>query len=398
MRLCVTVENRFKRTPDGAVWTITPFPYSFWLRYLDVFDEVCIIARGENTSAISTDWKRVDGKHVSFAPVPHYLGPWQYLSQAKSVRQAVIGAVKPEDAVIFRVPSNLASCVQPLLHRVTHPYGVEVVGDPYDVFSPGGVKHPLRIFFRWWFSQRLRRQCQEACALSYVTAHSLQKRYPPGPQAFTTSYSSIQLEPSAFVSTAKKPERCCAWFSLVFVGSLAQMYKAPDVLIDATARCVQQYQLNVEVVIIGDGKYRQELEARACTSGLEEHIKFLGEFPDPQSVQVALDKADLFVLPSRHEGLPRAMIEAMARGLPCIGSSVGGIPELLSAEDMVPPGDVDALARKIREVLTSPERMGRMAARNLEKAKEYRSDLLQRRRIQFYRYLRNQMENKEKCW
>ena len=105
-----------------------------------------------------------------------------------------------------------------------------------------------------------------------------------------------------------------------------------------------------------------------------------------------LDLADLFVLPSYQEGLPRAMVEAMARSLPCIGSTVGGIPELLQPEDMVPPGDAVALANKIREVVTDRDRMARMSARNLEKAKDYRNEVLQERRNEFYRYVREQTE------
>jgi len=59
--------------------------------------------------------------------------------------------------------------------------------------------------------------------------------------------------------------------------------------------------------------------------------------------------------------MPRAMIEAMARGLPCIGSAVGGIPELLSSEDLVSRGDAGALALKIMEVVSQPDRMTRMS-------------------------------------
>jgi glycosyltransferase involved in cell wall biosynthesis len=94
--------------------------------------------------------------------------------------------------------------------------------------------------------------------------------------------------------------------------------------------------------------------------------------------------ADLFVLPSRTEGLPRAMLEAMARALPCIGSTAGGIPELLPAEDMVPPGDALSLALKIRSVLTDPVRLMSMSSRNLEKAKGYHEGILRERRNAFY--------------
>jgi glycosyltransferase involved in cell wall biosynthesis len=74
----------------------------------------------------------------------------------------------------------------------------------------------------------------------------------------------------------------------------------------------------------------------------------------------------------------------MARGLPCIGTTVGGIPELLPPEDLVPPNDPYALAAKIKEVLRSPERMARMSMRNLQKAQEYREEVLQARRRAFY--------------
>ena len=70
---------------------------------------------------------------------------------------------------------------------------------------------------------------------------------------------------------------------------------------------------------------RNGLKAKA----LRDRVRFRGQLTTPVDVRAELDRADLFVLPSRQEGLPRAMIEAMARALPCIGSSVGGIPELL---------------------------------------------------------------------
>jgi glycosyltransferase involved in cell wall biosynthesis len=86
------------------------------------------------------------------------------------------------------------------------------------------------------------------------------------------------------------------------------------------------------------------------------------------------------------------MVEAMARGLPCIGSTVGGIPELLPPEDLVPPNDVEALAQKIMEVVGDPERLARMSRRNWEKAKEYRNEVLQVRRVAFYKYVKEKTQ------
>ena len=102
-----------------------------------------------------------------------------------------------------------------------------------------------------------------------------------------------------------------------------------------------------------------------------------------------LDSADLFVLPSRTEGLPRALVEAMARALPCIGSAVGGIPELLDASDLVPAGDSAALAAKIQEVLRDPLRMEKMSRRNLAGAQEFVDSVLAERRRRFYQHVRD---------
>jgi glycosyltransferase involved in cell wall biosynthesis len=168
------------------------------------------------------------------------------------------------------------------------------------------------------------------------------------------------------------------------VGSLAQLYKAPDVLIRALAECVQA-GLDAELTLVGDGRYRDALEQLAVRLEVSSRVTFAGHAAGPESVRAYLDRADLFVLPSRQEGLPRAMIEAMARGLPCIGSRIGGIPELLADEDLVDVGSVRQLAAKIMEMASSRERLFDAATRNHKTAMEYREDVLAGKREAFYR-------------
>lgn len=391
MRLSVFLEQRFNQTPDGTLWTQAAFAYPFWLRYLDVFDAVQIVARVQPVSEARTDWLQANGKGVSVSPLPYYLGPRQYIFKLKQVQQASRRAVDAHHAVIFRVPSAIPSHVIPLLKRRGQPYGVEVVGDPYDVFAPGAVRHPLRPLFRWWFTRQLRQQCAGAQAAAYVTEQTLQRRYPPTQGAFTTHYSSIELPEKAFVNAPRPFKAGKSEITLITIGSLAQLYKAPDVLLQALHHCIKQ-GLNLSLIVVGDGKHRGELEALAVSLGLSERVCFLGQLPAGEAVRAQLDAADVFVLPSRTEGLPRAMIEAMAWGLPCIGSTAGGIPELLPPEDMVAPGDAYALAHKIREVVTNPERMARMSTRNLEKARRYAEPILHQRRIEFYQYVKSETE------
>jgi glycosyltransferase involved in cell wall biosynthesis len=78
----------------------------------------------------------------------------------------------------------------------------------------------------------------------------------------------------------------------------------------------------------------------------------------------------------------------MARSLPCIGTNVGGIPELLHADDMVAADDAHALANKLQECLSSSERLAAMSRRNFTKAQDYQAEILQARRDRFYSVLR----------
>lgn len=404
MRVTVVLEFRFYRTPDGLYWTTSAFARPFWDRYLGVFEQVRVVARSCPVEEPPPTAVRSDGENVEFCPVPYYVGPGQFLQHAPQVYGMMKRAIADDDAVIMRIGSLIALFAEPSLRRRQHPYGVEVVGDPYEVYAPGVVQHPLRPLFRWWFTRVQQRQCWHAAAAAYVTRNALQKRYPC--KALQASISDVEISESSILETprvfdAGGLERTAAAYAdgtrgrapasprsrLILVGSLEQYYKAPDVIIAALARLVKA-ECNLELVIVGDGKYRNALQQLAQDLGVGDRVFFRGMLPAGQAVRDELDAADLFVLPSRTEGLPRAMIEAMARGLPCIGSTVGGIPELLPTEDMVPPGDVDALADKLVEVLRNPERMARMSARGVATAKEYLDDVLRARRIAFYRYVR----------
>jgi glycosyltransferase involved in cell wall biosynthesis len=175
-------------------------------------------------------------------------------------------------------------------------------------------------------------------------------------------------------------------FRVICVGTMEQFYKRQDTLLHATARCVQRGD-NIRLVLVGDGRCRLELERLATTLGISSRCEFVGQLPSGKPITEQLDNADLFVLASQQEGLPRAMIEAMARGLPCIGTRVGGIPELLESDDMVEAGDTTALADKIHAVLSSSERRSAMSARSLRTAREYTEEVLAARRNEFYRHI-----------
>src|ERR1022692_1999448 len=407
MRLIVTSDSRFSLARDGSVWTKTTYDYPFWQRYLSAFDSVRIVARTKLDLEIDSRYQAVTGLGVEFWPVPFYLGPEQFLIRRNMVRTSLTAAVGGSDALLCRVGSLLADELLPAFWGMNRPYGLEVVGDPHEAMGPGTVKHPLRPLFRAWATRSLRKQCSRAVAVAYVTRERLQRTYPcPAhsigvsdvgqldfrltAKVFTTNYSSISCSDTDFVDRARNfqdRERP----RILFVGSLAQMYKRPDLLIKAVKHLLQA--INPIVIIVGDGKHRPELEDLSHELGVSDYVHFLGELPSGKAIRNELDQATVFVMPSRTEGLPRAMIEALTRALPCIGTRVGGIPELLADEDLVDPEDVQGLANKIKEVVTNPKRLSEMSARNLKRAQDYHPEILDKRRAEFYRFLRQATEN-----
>ena len=386
MKLLASCEYRFHRTPDAVVWTQTVFASTAWSIHLKVFDEVNVLARVEDVPHPPPNAVPASGERVKFIAIPYYVGPWNYLKRRASVRLAIIGAINNAEAVLLRIPSQIAGMAESCLLRDDHPFAVRVVGDPDESMAAGAMRHPLRPFLRWWFARRQRSQCWNSCAAAYVTDEILQAKYPSRPDAPRFSFSDVDLPDDAYTLSPRAHDRKRANWTLITVTSMEQPYKAVDVQIDAVARCVSR-GLDLNFAIIGGGRQRESLEARGHQRGLGHRIRFLGQLPGGKAVREELDRADLFLMPSRTEGKPRALIEAMARALPSIGSHAGGIPELLPEEDLVQAGDVGSLSNKLIEVLESPGRMDAMSVRNLERSRAFSHGHVEGRMLEFYRHL-----------
>ncbi len=139
--------------------------------------------------------------------------------------------------------------------------------------------------------------------------------------------------------------------------------KGYDVLLEAT-KAIAERNVSIRIAAVGRGPLREQLRARHVELGLGDRFQFLGQRGD---VLQLLAGADAFVLASRHEGLPVALMEATSVGLPIVASKVGGIPQVLEdAVDalLVPPGDPGLLAQAMERLASDPDlrdRLGRRA-------------------------------------
>lgn len=119
----------------------------------------------------------------------------------------------------------------------------------------------------------------------------------------------------------------------------------------------------VRCLLVGDGPLRPALEARAAALGLAGLCRFTGARDDVADLLAA---AEIAVLPSRSEGLPFVLLEAMALGKPVVATAVGGVPEVVENGDtglLVASGDVPGLAAALTRLLAEPEAARAMGAR-----------------------------------
>jgi len=149
-------------------------------------------------------------------------------------------------------------------------------------------------------------------------------------------------------------------FEILSVGQMVPI-KAHRLLLEALARLVPEHP-RLRLRLVGEGPERRELERYAAALGLADRVQFEGALGFDR-VEQLYRRADLFVLASFDEGLPVVLMEAMAMRLPCVATSVAGIPELIrDGVDglLVAPSDVEGLAEAIRGLVRDPERRRRM--------------------------------------
>lgn len=145
------------------------------------------------------------------------------------------------------------------------------------------------------------------------------------------------------------------------IGTIARLHasKSQEDLLAAFA-VVRQHNPTAVLWIIGEGDRRAALEREAKRLDVSDHVRMPGIRYD---VHDTLQAIDVFALPSRWEGMPNSLMEAMVAGRPVVASDIDGIRELVSHGETgwrIPPGDVGALARTIIEIIADRDRAVRV--------------------------------------
>ena len=396
MDMVFVYEDKIAQDTEGNYYTGSALPQKVFDRYLQHFDNLTLLMRRSDVrpddQKTLKGMNRLDTSRIEVVLLPNpteSIRSYFSLKIRRQFRDTVLSQLRPDRAVIVRAPSESGMIAADYCHKKGIPYLAEAVGCPWDSLWNHSLRGKI-LAPRAWIS--FRRTMRNADYALYVTSEFLQRRYPT--KGRMAAISDVELQP---LDEKTLDRRCNNTYKNKIIrvgtaGALHVPYKGQRFVIEAIARLMRSGKAGFEYHLAGGGD-ASELKRLVEKLKLQDRVFFDGMLPHEQMFQW-LDALDVYVQPSLVESMPRAVIEAMSRGLPVVGSRVGGVPELLSDEYIFQPKNSKAISEMLSAL--TPERMEQMARQNFEKAKQFQKDVLEQKRFEFYSAFAAEAEEKSK--
>lgn len=345
-------------------------------RYTTVFSKIHFVTRQKKTK-FKTASLPVNNCTTSFTKVPHYKSLRTVKNYALTKR-IIKDEVEKADFLILR-SGTFANIAAKYARKIKKPYLIEVVGCSWDAHWNYGFLGKFIAPFAYLGQKRAVKHADFAV---YVTNSFLQKRYPTNGKE--TNCSNVSLKQFDSTVIKKRIEKIKNKTTLTVIGTTAAIdvkYKGQQYIIRALSKLKKAGKTNFEYQLVGNGD-SDYLKSVAEKYGVSEQVKFLGSLSHNEVFEW-LKEIDIYAQPSRQEGLPRAVIEAMSCALPAIGAKTAGIPELLDDEFIFSNSSKNI--DEICELLLSldAQTMIEQAKRNYNEAKKYDKEIIEKRREHF---------------
>lgn len=397
MDMVFVYEDKIAQDAAGNYYTGSAFSQEVFDRYLQHFDHITLLMRkadvDPNDAETLGKMNRIDSDKIDVVILPNtsasirsFLDPRVH----SEFRQAVLRELKSGRAVILRAPSSSGTIAADFCHANGIPYLAEAVGCPWDSLWNHSLKGKVLAPGMW---KDFRRTMRNADYAVYVTSEFLQHRYPTNGKS--AAISDVELQPMDDTILEKRLEKIRSHSGKIKIGTAGALhvaYKGQRYMIEALSKLKQQGNTDFEYHLAGGGD-PSALRTLAEQLGVSDQVIFDGVLRHDQMFSW-FDDLDLYIQPSIVESMPRALIEAMSRGLPALGSIVGGIPELLGEDCVFPRKDVEAIAELLENL--QPEEMLKMAEHNFAHAKQFQKELLEQKRYDFYSAFAAEAKEKQK--
>ena len=227
-------------------------------------------------------------------------------------------------------------------------------------------------------------KCSTADYVHYC-AEFLYKRYPTKKERLICSGANIIIDNNCLKNRYNRISKDLLILGLI--GYTHNNIKGIDIAIRALSLVKDTLNVELQIVGRGDTSFLMQL---ATELGVENNVKFLGTKKAGDEIYSWLDNVDIYLQPSRSEGLPRATVEAMSRGCPVIASNAGALPELIDNEYIIKRDDYQKLACSIEKLARDPIEMKKQSYRNFEQAKEFKPEIREKKYNAFYEKIRQE--------
>ena len=385
MDMVFVYEDKIAQDVAGNYYTGSAFSREVFDRYLQHFDHITLLMRKAAVEPNDTEtlrrMNRIDTTQIDVVLLPDLNAGFKNHFDPRvraEFKRIVLENITPDRAVILRAPSVSGTIASDYCYSRGIPYLAEAVGCPWDSLWNHSLKGKVLAPGEW---KHFRRTMRNADYAVYVTSEFLQRRYPT--RGKSSAISDVELHPMDNAILKKRLERIrnhSGKIKLATAAAVNAAYKGQQFVIEALSKLKTQGNNNFEYHLAGGGDPTalQELAERL---GVTDQVVFEGSLPH-DAMFAWLDDMDLYIQPSLQEGLPRAVVEAMSRGLPALGAHTGGIPELLGDDCIFPRKGVKEIAQMLDHI--TPERMIAMAQKNYECAKQFQKETLEKKRFAFY--------------
>ena len=372
MKLVFAHDHKLRKIND-EYYTGGGLSDSITNRSTDQFDELTIIRRVIEKQEFDTQLFKISNQKISIKAA----SSGSIIPNRQAINM-IENEIKDADGLIVKLHSKIAEIAIRYARKYKIPYLIESVACPWDSYwnynKIGKIIAPIMTF-------STKREIKRAPYVIYVTKEFLQKRYPTIGK--NIDCSDVELKKIDNEVLKNRLEKIKSQSKELVLGTLAQVdvrYKGQEYVIKAIAKLKQRgYIFRYRVAGSGDNSY---LKAVAEKYNVLNQVEFYGVLAH-SDVFEWLDDIDIYIQPSKQEGLPRAMIEAISRACPAIGSTAGGIGELIDNKYIFNKGSV----KDICEILIHMDAnsMILQAKSNFNTSKNYDKNFLDKKRNKFYR-------------
>lgn len=381
----LVVDNAYLYKYNDSYFSKGIYDNEFFNRYLSVFERVVFPAKViDMTEYPTNEYERLNTSNLCIVALPLFKGIFELIKNFKKVKKILIQEQKKVDLLIFRM-TQVEGLISFRFMKKKKPFALEIIND---IKTLSYIKYIASI-------SSLNKMLKSALGVTYLTEEYLQGIYKYRNNGLVSfNHQTSDLKPKYFNRNIKLYTKPIEKIKLIHVANnIDNDAKGYSTIIKAL-KVLKKNNKDVTVTFVGSGTRVKSFKKMSKKLGVEENVQFIGRIDNKMNLIKLLKEHDIFVMPSKGEGLGRSIIEAMATGLPCIVSNKGGQIELISKQFRINRRDYHSLANLIIKLGTNYDLANSEKIKNVEKVEKYKKDIQEKKRYNYYVKLKEIYEKK----